>query len=201
VKELGRSVADELLEVHRCYLGPVWPLMENGWVHAMAHITGGGLTDNLPRVLPDGLRAVIKVGAWEIPPVFRLLAEKGQVPEDDLWRTFNLGVGMVLVVPPKQLEKALRGLRESGCAGFPMGTRVRLRRFPDGQHRQGRVGRRVRPSPGGLPNRPPLSNPIPFPCPAERPCCGIGPWRALADRPVLEPLRTQSPQRTSQRIF
>jgi phosphoribosylformylglycinamidine cyclo-ligase len=125
VKELGRTVADELLAVHRCYLEPVWPLVEQGWVHAMAHITGGGLTDNLPRVLADGLRAVIKVGAWEIPPVFRVLAEKGQVPEDDMWRTFNLGVGMVVVVAPKQLEKVLRSLREAGCAGFPMGNVVR----------------------------------------------------------------------------
>jgi phosphoribosylformylglycinamidine cyclo-ligase len=125
VKELGRTVADELLAVHRCYFAPVWPLVEQGWVHAIAHITGGGLTDNLPRVLPDGLRAVIKVGAWEIPPVFRLLAEKGQVPEDDMWRTFNLGVGMVLVVAPKQLDKVLRKLRDSGCPGFPMGNIVK----------------------------------------------------------------------------
>ena len=125
VRELGRTVSDELLEVHRCYLASVWPLLEKGCVRAMAHITGGGLTDNLPRVLPDDLRAVIKVGAWEIPPVFRLLAEKGQVPEDDMWRTFNLGVGMVLVVPPKQLEKVLRGLRESGCPGFPIGNIVK----------------------------------------------------------------------------
>jgi phosphoribosylformylglycinamidine cyclo-ligase len=125
VNELGRTVADELLAVHRCYLEPVWPLLEEGWVHAMAHITGGGLTDNLPRVLPDGLRAMIKVGSWEIPPVFRVLAEKGQVPEDDMWRTFNLGVGMVLVVAPKQLEKVLRKLREAGCPGFPMGNIVK----------------------------------------------------------------------------
>jgi len=125
VKELGRTVADELLAIHRCYLAPVWPLVEQGWVHAMAHITGGGLTDNLPRVLPDGLRAVIKVGAWEIPPVFRLLAEKGQVPEDDMWRTFNLGVGMVLVVAPKQLDKVLQKLRDSDCPGFPMGNIVK----------------------------------------------------------------------------
>jgi phosphoribosylformylglycinamidine cyclo-ligase len=102
----------------------VWPLLEGGWVHSLAHITGGGLTDNLPRVMPDGLRAVIKVGAWDIPPVFRLLAEKGQVPEDDMWRTFNLGVGMVLVVPPKHLERVLRNLREAGCPGFPMGNVV-----------------------------------------------------------------------------
>ncbi len=122
--ELGHTIGDELLAVHRCYLQPVSPLLEKGLVHAMAHITGGGLTDNLPRVLPHGTRAVIKVGAWDIPPVFRLLAERGQVPEDDMWRTFNLGVGMVLVVAPKHLEDVLRRLREAGCAGFPMGNIV-----------------------------------------------------------------------------
>jgi phosphoribosylformylglycinamidine cyclo-ligase len=124
VEELGCSVGDELLRVHRCYLDSVWPLVEKRRIHAMAHITGGGITDNLPRVLPEGLRAVVKVGAWEIPPVFRILAERGQVPEDDLWRTFNLGVGMVLIVPPKQLAKVLKQLAKGGCAGFPMGNVV-----------------------------------------------------------------------------
>jgi len=125
VERLGRSVADELLEVHRSYLEPVRPLLEQDLVHGMAHITGGGITDNLPRILPGGLQAVIKVGAWEIPPVFRLLAEEGQVPEDDMWRTFNLGVGMILVVAPKQLEKVLASLRKSGFPGFPMGNVVK----------------------------------------------------------------------------
>ena len=74
------------------------------------------------RVLPEGLRARIKVGAWEIPPVFRLLAERGEVPEDDMWRTFNLGVGMILVVPPKQLGKVLESLKKAGCPSFPMGN-------------------------------------------------------------------------------
>ena len=124
VEELGCSVGDELLRVHRCYLDPVWPLVEKGRIHAMAHITGGGITDNLPRVLPDGLRAVVKVGAWEIPPVFRILAERGQVPEDDLWRTFNLGVGMVLIVGPKQLAKVLKQVSKAGYAGIPMGNVV-----------------------------------------------------------------------------
>ena len=78
----------------------------------------------MPRALPEGLRARIKVGAWDIPPVFRLLAERGAVPEADMWRTFNLGVGMVLVVAPKQLEKVLAALRGAGCPGFPMGNLV-----------------------------------------------------------------------------
>jgi phosphoribosylformylglycinamidine cyclo-ligase len=122
VEELGATVADELLKVHRCYLAPVWPLVEQRRLHALAHITGGGLTDNLPRALPEGLRARIKVGAWDIPPVFRLLAERGAVPEADMWRTFNLGVGLVLIVGPKQLERVLAALREADCPGFPMGN-------------------------------------------------------------------------------
>ncbi len=124
IEELGHSVADELLAVHRCYLEPVWPLLEKGFVHAMAHITGGGLTDNLPRILPKGLGAVIKVGTWEIPPIFRVLAEGGKVPEEDLWRTFNMGVGMVLVIDPAQLDETLKRLRKAGVQGFPMGNVV-----------------------------------------------------------------------------
>ena len=121
VDGLQGSVADELLKVHRCYLDPVWPLLEKKKVNALAHITGGGLTDNLPRVLPDGLKAVVKVGAWDIPPVFRILAHHGQVPVDDMWRTFNMGVGMVVIVQPKVLEGVLSHLRQVGCPGFVMG--------------------------------------------------------------------------------
>lgn len=132
--ELGRSVCDELLETHRCYLEPVWPLLERGWVNGAAHITGGGITDNLPRALPDGLRARVKVGAWDIPPVFRILAERGEVPEDDMWRTFNLGVGMILVVSPKVLAKVLKALAKSGCAGFPMGNVIEGERGVEYDH-------------------------------------------------------------------
>ncbi|HHQ48329.1 MAG TPA: phosphoribosylformylglycinamidine cyclo-ligase, partial [Acidobacteria bacterium] len=122
VEELGHTVGEELLEVHRCYLEPVWPLLEKDLLHGLAHITGGGLTDNLPRVLPKGLGAVVKVGTWDIPPVFRLLAYGGKVPEDDLWRTFNMGVGMVLIVDPKDLEAVLKILKKRGVPGFPMGN-------------------------------------------------------------------------------
>lgn len=124
MEELGSTLADELLKVHRCYLHAVRPLVGKHRIHAMAHITGGGITDNLPRILPDGLRAIVKVGTWDIPPVFRILAERGEIPEDDMWRTFNLGVGMVLVVSPKQLAKVLKVLKKTGCPGFPMGNVV-----------------------------------------------------------------------------
>lgn len=121
VEELGRTVGEALLEVHRCYLEPVWPLVDRGLVHGMAHITGGGLTDNLPRVLPDGLGAEIRVGSWEIPPLFRFIAAKGKVPREDMWRTFNMGVGMVLAISSGRLGKALELLRKHGLPGFPMG--------------------------------------------------------------------------------
>jgi phosphoribosylformylglycinamidine cyclo-ligase len=134
VPGLDRTVVDELLEVHSCYLQAVWPLVEADLVHAMAHITGGGITDNLPRILPDGVRAVVKVGAWDIPVVFRILAEQGQVPEDDMWRTFNLGVGMILVVEPKRLKKVLKLLKKAGCTGFPMGNVVEGERGVEYDH-------------------------------------------------------------------
>ncbi len=121
VNDLQGTVADELLKTHRCYLDPVWPLVEKRRVSGLAHITGGGLTDNVPRVLPEGMKAVIKVGAWDIPPVFRVLSRQGQVPDDDMWRTFNMGVGMVLIVRPKELEGVLEHLRSVDCPGFPMG--------------------------------------------------------------------------------
>lgn len=135
VRELGCSVGDELLKIHRCYLNAIWPLLEDKRVHALAHITGGGLTDNLPRVLPQDKRAVIKVGSWEIPPVFGLLARAGEVPEDDLWRTFNMGVGMVLVVESRQLENVLTVLRNQQCPGFPMGNIVAATEEADDERR------------------------------------------------------------------
>jgi phosphoribosylformylglycinamidine cyclo-ligase len=122
--ELDCSLGEELLKIHRCYLEAVWPLLERRRVHAMAHVTGGGISDNLPRVLPEGLGAVVKVGSWDVPPVFRMLAEAGQVEEQEMWRAFNLGIGMILVVSPKHLGGVLEALRAEGCPGFPMGNIV-----------------------------------------------------------------------------
>ena len=98
VPELGRTVAEELLTVHRSYLGAVAPLVENGLVASAAHITGGGIPDNLPRALPAGVGAEVDPGSWDEPAVFGVIRRAGRVPEDDMRRTFNLGVGMILVV-------------------------------------------------------------------------------------------------------
>jgi len=100
-----QTVGDVLLTPTRLYPRPVLPLVEQGWVKAMAHITGGGLVDNLPRSLPEGCGAQIHTGAWPEPPVYSVLRERGKVPEEELRRTFNLGIGMVLIVGPADVPR------------------------------------------------------------------------------------------------
>jgi len=108
------TVADALLAPHRSFLAAISPLLaETGLVHAMAHITGGGLPGNLPRSLPDGLGAAVDRGSWQQPAIFGLLRERGALDEDELARVFNLGVGFVLVVPPERVEQAQRLSPES----------------------------------------------------------------------------------------
>ncbi len=118
----GRTAGEELLAPHRSYLPSVRSLLGHPGLHALAHITGGGLTDNLPRVLPDDTRAEIKVGSWEIPGIFHLLQEQGGVSTEEMFRVFNMGVGMVLVIEPTTAGEILRQLREAGEKAFPMGT-------------------------------------------------------------------------------
>jgi len=111
VAELGETVGDALLRVHRSYLPAILPALEEpGLVRALAHITGGGITDNLPRVLPAGCRAMIDKSAWHIPALFRFLADAGQVPEDDMYRSFNMGVGLIVACRPADVERLLQRL-------------------------------------------------------------------------------------------
>lgn len=108
VPELGRTVADELLKVHASYRKSLNALINAGVLKAAAHITGGGITDNLPRVLPRGLGAEIDTASWKTPRIFTLLREIGNMPEDDWRRTLNCGIGMICVVSSPDAEKALR---------------------------------------------------------------------------------------------
>jgi phosphoribosylformylglycinamidine cyclo-ligase len=121
VPELGGTVAEVLLAVHRSYLAPVLPLVEDGLLSAMAHITGGGFQDNIPRVLPRGLDAVIHPEAWAWPPLFRFLAEKGGVPPAEMLHVFNCGLGMVLVVPPAHGLAVKNRLDAAGVAWNQIG--------------------------------------------------------------------------------
>jgi phosphoribosylformylglycinamidine cyclo-ligase len=115
--ELGGTVGDALLAVHRSYLGDLGPLLDADLVHAMAHITGGGLVDNVPRVLPEGCAARIERGVLPVPPIFRLLAERGPVPVKECDRAFNMGVGMVVIVAADDEAAALERLPDAARIG------------------------------------------------------------------------------------
>ncbi len=114
VPELGKTVGDALIEPHKSYLQYIRPLLDGGRIKGMAHITGGGITDNLPRVLPYGTAAVVDASAWEIPPIFRWLQRSGQVPIDDMMRTFNMGIGLIIVTGPDKAESLLDELAARG---------------------------------------------------------------------------------------
>ena len=119
-----RTVADELLEPTRIYVKPVLDVLRESSVHGMAHITGGGLTGNLLRVLPEGCRALIRRTAWRVPQVFETLRNAGNVAEAEMFRTFNMGIGYVLVVPSASADDAVRRLRQAGETVFALGEIV-----------------------------------------------------------------------------
>ena len=102
VDELGASVGDELLRVHRSYLAPVMELSRSVTVKGLAHITGGGVVENLPRILPEGTSARIQKGTWPVPAVFPFLSEKGDIAEAEMYRVFNMGLGMIVVVSAEE---------------------------------------------------------------------------------------------------
>ncbi len=104
VAEVGNKIGAELLKPHRCYLPAVKNLLAKGLLAGLAHITGGGITGNLPRVLPRNTRAVVELGTWPVPRIFTWLQKTGSIEADEMLRTFNCGVGMILVVPAKNLK-------------------------------------------------------------------------------------------------
>lgn len=123
--ELGGTIGETLLAPHRSYVSSVFGLMEAVTLRGIAHITGGGIVDNLPRTLPDGLGARILRGTWPEPPVFNLLQRVGDdIHVDEMFRVFNMGVGMVLVVPSSQAEQAVEQLNRNGDEGYIIGEVV-----------------------------------------------------------------------------
>jgi phosphoribosylformylglycinamidine cyclo-ligase len=114
VPELSRTVGDALLEPHRSYLPIIKPILDGGRIKGMAHITGGGITDNLPRVLPHGTAAVVDTSAWEVPPIFTWLQRSGDIPRDDMLRTFNMGVGLIIVTGRDHAEALIDELAARG---------------------------------------------------------------------------------------
>jgi phosphoribosylformylglycinamidine cyclo-ligase len=121
VPGVGRSVADELLEPTRIYVRPVLELLRQVSVHAMAHVTGGGISGNLPRVLPADHAAWIDAASWPVPPIFRAVQSAAGVDEDEMRRTFNMGLGFLLVLAPADVPEATRLLERAGERVFAVG--------------------------------------------------------------------------------
>jgi phosphoribosylformylglycinamidine cyclo-ligase len=117
VPELKMSVADALLAPHRSYLRVTRPLLERGLVKGMAHITGGGMTGNLPRILPEGCDALVDRGTWEVPELFKLLQRSGDIPEDEMFRAFNMGMGLIIVCANGDADRVRESLERAGESG------------------------------------------------------------------------------------
>ena len=117
-----RTVASVLLAVHRSYLKPVSALMKKVKIHGMAHITGGGLVDNVPRILPEGTVAAIDRTTWGVPPLFRFVENVGKVDSDEMYRVFNMGIGYVVMVGRRDLSASLDVLKASGARPIVIGA-------------------------------------------------------------------------------
>lgn len=114
VPELGATIGEALLAPHRSYLPVIRPLLKGGLIKGMAHITGGGVTENLPRILPKGLHAEIDKSGWDVPAIFRWLQSSGSVPEADMFRAFNMGVGLIIACAPEHVSALLDQLVSAG---------------------------------------------------------------------------------------
>jgi len=121
VEEIGEILGEELLRPTRIYVKTVLNLTRDFHIGGIAHITGGGITGNLPRIIPKGCKAIVHRGTWDIPPIFSFLKEKGKISEEEMLRTFNNGVGMILIVRPKEVEDILDRLHSLGEKAFIIG--------------------------------------------------------------------------------
>ncbi|MFC1937263.1 phosphoribosylformylglycinamidine cyclo-ligase [Chloroflexota bacterium] len=113
--ELGRTLGEELMEPHRCYYRRLKPLLP--FIKGMAHITGGGLVENVPRVLPQGTAAQFNSGSWPISPIFQLIQQRGNVERAEMFRVFNMGIGMVLICSPDNVDQLTKALPEARIIG------------------------------------------------------------------------------------
>ncbi len=131
VEEIGGALGEELLRPTRIYVKTVLNLIRDFKIGGIAHITGGGITGNLPRVIPNGCKAIVNKGAWDIPPIFPFLKERGNIAEDEMLKTFNNGIGMVLIVKRKEVVEILERLRSLGEKAFLIGEIVKAEKDQD----------------------------------------------------------------------
>ena len=121
VESLGCTVGEALLKPTKIYVKPILKLIEQVKVKGISHITGGGFYENMPRMLRDGVALKINKNSYEIPPIFKLIAERGNIPERDMYNTFNMGIGMAVIVPENEVEKSLKILRQAGEEAYLIG--------------------------------------------------------------------------------
>jgi phosphoribosylformylglycinamidine cyclo-ligase len=120
--ELGKTIGDELLIPTRIYVEAIHSILKSDVeVHGMAHITGGGLTENLPRLLPEGLKIMIEAGSWEVPQIFYLLQRLGGIDDSEMYRTFNMGVGYVVITPEESADRVIKIANNCGILGWVIG--------------------------------------------------------------------------------
>jgi len=124
-ERLGKTLGEELLTPTRIYVKTILSLIGKHEIKGIANITGGGFIENIPRIIPEGLGAVIHKGSWEVLPIFRLLRETGDIPEKDMYNTFNMGIGMVLAVSPDEADEIVRSAIQLGEKAFVIGEIVR----------------------------------------------------------------------------
>lgn len=122
IPSIGRTLSEELLATHRCYAPAVLPALEEFEIKGMAHITGGGFYDNIPRILPPTCSVTIERRTWPVPPIFSLIQERGNVPEPEMYRTFNMGIGYVLVVPAEQAPALAHRMNAVGESAYIIGN-------------------------------------------------------------------------------
>ncbi len=128
VNEIKNKVGNELMRTHKSYWPVLKRLLDGESVSGMAHITGGGISENLPRILPKGMGAIVEMGAWPVPPIFEHLQQLGNVPDSEMMRTFNMGIGMVLVVPSRRFKKVQSVLDRAAEKGYTIGRVVKSER-------------------------------------------------------------------------
>jgi phosphoribosylformylglycinamidine cyclo-ligase len=114
VRELDATVGDALLAPHRSYLPVIKPFLDRQSIKGLAHVTGGGITENLPRVLPDGCAAEIDRQAWTVPPIFRVLQQRGDIADVEMFRTFNMGIGLIIVCSSREADRIMNTLSRAG---------------------------------------------------------------------------------------
>ena len=121
IEGLGTTLGEELLRPTKIYVKTILSLTRSFHIGGIAHITGGGITGNLPRVISKGCKAIVHKGSWDIPPIFSFLKEKGEIPEEEMFRTFNNGIGMILIVKAREAEDILGRLQSTGEKAFVIG--------------------------------------------------------------------------------